>query len=220
MTTVLVSANSSWNIVHFRAGLLRELADSGYGVVVAAPPDQHSDRIREMGFDFHPLPMSRSGMNPVADAILLVRYRRLMREIRPHAFLGYTIKPNLYGSLAAAEIGASVINTITGLGTSFLQSHWLKALAMRLYKTAFRRSHRVFFQNRTIFDLFLRDGIVAPAQQRWSGVGIELIVSGELSLRRARFPVHRRWCAKRLESCEVPLVSGLPSGSGVEVDPN
>ena len=175
MTTVFVSANSSWNIVHFRVGLLREFANAGYRIVVAAPPDEHSDEIRELGFDFHPLPMSRSGMNPVADAMLLVRYRRLMREIRPHAFLGYTIKPNLYGSLAAAGIGAITINTITGLGTSFLRSSLLRVLAMRLYKAGLRRSHRVFFQNHDDLHLFLSEQIVTPEQAALvPGSGIDL----------------------------------------------
>lgn len=173
--TLLVSANGSWNIVHFRMSLLKALANSGFRIVVAAPCDGHSAAIREAGFEFHGLPMSRSGMNPFADALLLGRYWRLMRRVRPAVYLGYTIKPNLYGSIAAAGVGALTINTITGLGTSFLQRSWLRRLAGALYRLALRRSHRVIFQNRDDLGLFLDRKVVRAEQARLApGSGIDL----------------------------------------------
>ena len=40
-------------------------------------------------------------MNPFKDLKLLLFYRRLMKRYRPEAVLTYTIKPNIYGGLAA-----------------------------------------------------------------------------------------------------------------------
>jgi glycosyltransferase involved in cell wall biosynthesis len=142
---VLVSANSAWNIVNFRLGLLRALKGAGYDVAVAAPADGHEKDLDE--FRFLPIPMERSGMNPVADLQLLARYRTIMRDVMPAAYLGFTIKPNVYGSIAARMARVPTINNISGLGTMFLGRGWQSRLAHALYRVALRRSATVFFQN-------------------------------------------------------------------------
>ena len=172
---VLVSANSAWNLVHFRSALLAALAAEGYWIVAAAPDDGHSSALAERGFSFEPLAMSRSGMNPFADAWLFLRYLRLMRKVRPAVYLGYTIKPNIYGSIAARLAGAERINTVTGLGTSFIDRPRLTRLALSLYRAALRGSLRVFFQNRDDLNLFRRSGTVTEQQSRLvPGSGIDL----------------------------------------------
>ena len=172
---ILLSANSAWNVVNFRAGLIRGLKQAGYDVAVAAPADGHQDRLNLEEVRYFPLPMNRSGMNPFADFVLFARYARLMREVRPSVYLGFTIKPNIYGSLAARLLGIPVINNVSGLGTMFLGQSWRSRLAKALYRMAFDRSATVFFQNPEDEKTFLDAGTVRKDQsQLLPGSGIDL----------------------------------------------
>jgi glycosyltransferase involved in cell wall biosynthesis len=173
--TVVVSINASWNIVNFRKGLIDALRGRGDRVVALAPEDSFSDRLREWGVEFVPIAMNQQGVSPIEDLGLLARYRRRLGSIRPDVLLAYTIKPNIYGSLAAHSLGVPVINNISGLGTAFVRQGWLTALVTWLYRLALRRSRTVFFQNEEDRRLFLDKGIVRPAQARLlPGSGIDL----------------------------------------------
>jgi glycosyltransferase involved in cell wall biosynthesis len=90
-------------------------------------------------------------------------------------FLGYTAKPNVYGSLAAQALGIPVINNVSGLGTAFIRQGLLTRIVSGLYRLAFRRSARVFFQNPEDQDLFVSAGIVPPEKTALlPGSGIDL----------------------------------------------
>jgi glycosyltransferase involved in cell wall biosynthesis len=172
---VVISANSCWNIVNFRSALVTALVREGKRVVVIAPPDEHSPALAGLGAEFLPIDIASSSLSVRRDLKLLARYTAIMRSLRPSAFLGFTIKPNIYGSLAAQSVGARVINNITGLGTAFLSSGWLKTLASSMYRVALRRSHTVFFQNQADMALFLDRRLVRQDQARLlPGSGINL----------------------------------------------
>ena len=173
--TVLISINASWNIVNFRRGLVAALQEAGYRVAALAPADGHSGMLEAMGVDYHPIEMDRQGVSPARDLALLRRYHQALRRIRPDIYLGYTAKPNIYGSLAAQALGIKVINNVAGLGTAFIRQGLLTRIVSSLYRLAFRRSHVVFFQNQDDMAQFLRDGIVKPVQARLiPGSGVDL----------------------------------------------
>ncbi len=123
---------------------------------VAAPNLTESSPVRQqlqaLGYWVHNVPMSRTGTNPVVDVFTLWHLWRLMRRIRPSHVLSYTIKPVIYGSLAAWLAGVPRrFALITGLGYAFQgQANArgrLRALVQRLYCMALSRTHKVFFQN-------------------------------------------------------------------------
>lgn len=175
MTRLVISINTAWNIANFRGGLIRALISAGYEVIAIAPADAHVARIEEMGCRFIALPMDNKGTNPAADAALFLRYLRILARERPAAFLGYTIKPNVYGSLAAHALGIPVINNVSGLGTAFIRDTWLTRVVRTLYRLAFKRSRRVFFQNEDDRSLFIRHKLVALEQTALlPGSGIDL----------------------------------------------
>lgn len=174
--TVVLAANSSWNIVNYRGGLVRALRDAGIGVAVVAPHGPHADAIRRLGATFHALPMRPRGTSPVADLGVVLNYVRTLRAIRPAAFLGFTAKPNVYGSIAARLCGVPVINNISGLGTVFTKKNWLTRVVVGLYRIALRRSATVFFQNRDDLALFERMGLVRSGQAALlPGSGVDLV---------------------------------------------
>jgi glycosyltransferase involved in cell wall biosynthesis len=172
---VLIALNAAWNLVNFRGGLIRSLVSKGYEVVATAPLDEYAPRLQELGCRYVPLPMDNKGTHPGRDMQLLWRFFRLLRDERPDVFLGYTVKPNIYGSLAAHALGIPVINNIAGLGTAFMKDGWLARLVRFLYRLAFARSRRVFFQNDDDRRAFVDAGLVDPAQAgRVPGSGIDL----------------------------------------------
>lgn len=159
---LLMSANSAWNIVNFRMELIGALQRSGYEVAVAAPPSEEAQRLEQAGVRFLPIRMSPSGTSPFQDAALLARYLRLLRTLRPAAFLGFTAKPNVYGSLAARLCGVPAINNLTGLGTAFIHGTLLERLLSSLYRLALRRSEAVLFHNPDDRELFVSRALVPP----------------------------------------------------------
>ena len=173
--TVVISINASWNIVNFRGGLIAALRRQGMRVVALSPADAYSRRLADMGVEHVPIAIDSLGLSPLRDLMLLARYYRLLRRIRPDAFLGWTAKPNVYGSFAAHALGIPVINNISGLGTAFIAGGRLQRLVSLLYRIALRRSARVFFQNPEDRLLFLDNGLARPAQTRLlPGSGINL----------------------------------------------
>jgi glycosyltransferase involved in cell wall biosynthesis len=173
---ILFAVNSVWNLVNFRAGLIRALVQAGYEVVAVAPPDEHVSRLVALGCRYIEMPMDNRGTHPVRDALLLIRLIRVLRTERPGAMLGYTIKPNIYGSLACHVLGIPTINNISGLGAVFISRGWVTHLVQFLYRQALARSAHVFFQNSDDEAHFLSRGL-APAGRTGllPGSGVDLV---------------------------------------------
>lgn len=172
---VVLSINMTWNIVNFRSGLIRRLLAEGYRVVAVSPADAHVDRLVAMGVEHVDIAIDNKGVSPLRDLALLRDYRRILKELRPAAFLGWTIKPNVWGSLAAHSLDIPVVNNISGLGTAFIKVGLLTRIVQALYRTALGRSATVFFQNRYDRDLFVEQGMVRAGQTALlPGSGIDL----------------------------------------------
>jgi|tagenome__1003787_1003787.scaffolds.fasta_scaffold20730952_2 glycosyltransferase involved in cell wall biosynthesis len=173
---IAVAANSPWNLLIFRRGLLLRLREEGFDSVLILPDDPHADpSLDELGFDRAYVEISRSGLNPIADTRLLLSYSRILRRVSPAAFLGFTIKPNIYGCLAARWTDIPAIANISGLGTVFMKHTPLTWFVIHLYRFALKKAAIVFFQNPDDRDLFLTNRIVRTEQARLlPGSGIDL----------------------------------------------
>jgi glycosyltransferase involved in cell wall biosynthesis len=172
---VIICLNTAWNLVNFRAGLIRALVAAGYEVVAVAPNDKYAAGLKALGCRFVPLHMENGGTNPVQDALLTWRFVRLLARERPDVYLGYTVKPNVYGSLAAHMLRIPVINNIAGLGAVFIKDGWLVQVVRWLYRMALKRSAKVFFQNDDDRQLFVAGGLVrAGVTELLPGSGIDL----------------------------------------------
>jgi len=157
MKTVLVAASYSPSLVNFRGALISAMRARGHQVHACAPglPDDQATRawLEERGVVCHDAPLRRAGLNPLHDLRALLALVRLMRRIRPVVFLGYTIKPVIWGILAARWAGVPQrVALITGLGYAFIgETAGLRAivkrLAQMLYSLAMRSATLIFFQN-------------------------------------------------------------------------
>lgn len=155
--TFLLIASFPNSLVQFRGPLLRALVAKGLDVHVAAPGLFGAEGIRgelnELGVVLHEIRLKRTSTNPAADLATMAEIWRLMRKIRPDYVLGYTIKPVIYGSLAAwLACVPNRFSLITGLGYAFTGNATgkrgvLRKLIQRLYRFGLSKSHKVFFQN-------------------------------------------------------------------------
>jgi glycosyltransferase involved in cell wall biosynthesis len=173
--TIVFAANSAWNILNFRMNLVRALAAEGLNPVALVPPGEGEAELRQVGVPVHTIPMSADDTSPLSGFMLVVRYIQALRRIRPAAFLGFTPKPNIFGSMAASVLRIPVVNNVTGLGTAFIHGGVLGTLVPNLDRIALRRSHRVFFHNEEDESLFLEKGLAPPGKTAViAGSGVDL----------------------------------------------
>ncbi|MYM82951.1 glycosyltransferase [Duganella sp. FT50W] len=183
---VLVLASLAESLANFRGKLLLALTQSGAEVHAAAPAlsadATASAAMARIGVRCHDIPLARTGLNPWRDgATVLALYRRL-RQVRPTHFLAYTIKPVIYGIVAAWLAGVPQRTAlITGLGYAFnAEARGLRGLLQRLlrlmYRFALARATRVIFQNPDDRALFIQLDLVAPEKTvvvNGSGIPLE-----------------------------------------------
>lgn len=161
------------SLINFREPLLRGLRDAGCEVHAAAAAVHENEgivaRLDGIGVRAHSVPISRAGLNPVSDLRALFALVMLMRKTRPDFVLGYTIKPVVWGTLAAWLAGVPRrYAMITGLGYAFTgRATRMRARVQRvvriLYRIALSRTHGIFFQNHDDLALFRELGLI-PAR--------------------------------------------------------
>jgi len=157
---IVISINTSWNIINFRMGLLKALQAEGHEIIVVAPSDKYSRLFKEHNFQYYDININNKGSNPIEDIKLTIDYYKLFKEIKPDIILNYTIKPNIYGTIAASLLNIKTINNIAGLGTLFVDENIITKIAKYLYKYSQSKASYVFFQNRDDFKLFTDEKLV------------------------------------------------------------
>jgi glycosyltransferase involved in cell wall biosynthesis len=119
--------------------------------------------------------MDSRGANPVKDLALIFELYTIYKKVKPDIILHYTIKPNVYGTLAAALLGIPVVNNVCGLGTVFLKKNIISFVAKTLYRISFRFARKVFFQNPDDMALFIGENLVPETTvDLLPGSGIDL----------------------------------------------
>ena len=182
---IAVVLNTSWNIYNFRMSLVRALLSQGHEVHTIAPKDEFTHLLEEEGCIHHNIKMDSRGANPIKDSALIAELFFTYRTIRPDIVLHYTIKPNVYGTLAAAMLRIPVINNVCGLGTVFLKDNLVSAIAILFYRISFRFAHKVFFQNPEDLKLFVTKKMVRPGiADLVPGSGIDLKRFHQLPFKR------------------------------------
>ena len=169
---VLVLANNDVGLYKFRRQLLEAMVSKGYEVVVSVPEGDFSESIKATGCCLVPIEFNRRGKNPLGDLKLLNTYKRLCRKYNPDVVLTYTIKPNIYGGLAASKYHISCIANVTGLGTSIENDGLLKRISLLLYRIGLRHDDVVFFQNLENEQFFVSEKIVFGRHKLLPGSGV------------------------------------------------
>lgn len=154
-----------------RGPLLEALQARGLEVHVAAAGLSAAPTrtwLEERGIRCHEIPLSRAGLSPLGDLRTLVALYRLMRRVRPDIFLGYNVKPVIWGVLSAwlASVPRRVA-LITGLGYAFTgeargRRAMIRLIVRGLYQQALHRATLVIFQNPDDPADLVRAGVLRP----------------------------------------------------------
>lgn len=153
MKTIAIVTNTSWNILNFRTSLIEELKQE-FNVILIAPQDDSSVEIQKIAPTYFLKKLSRKGTNPITELQLINELKQLYKQHKVDLALHFTIKPNIYGSIAAGQIGIPSISVVTGLGYTFLSNGIAAKMAKFLYKYAFQRNSLTIFQNKDDEQLF------------------------------------------------------------------
>ena len=171
--------NTSQYLYKFRLELMESLLKEGYSVYAIAPVDRYSTKFQMHNIKFISIVVDRRGYNIFKDIKLVWSLTHIYRKISPLIVHHFTIKPVLYGSLVGrlAKI-PKIINSITGLGYTFINSSWSKWLICKLYYIS-QKSDKIqlIFQNPDDRDFFLDKNLIRNNQSNLilsSGVNLEI----------------------------------------------
>lgn len=173
---ITIVYNTTIYVLKFRTRLIETLQKAGYKVVVLSPTDEATGELTKLGIAHRHIPMSQYGINPLAEFRAMRAITAELRELKPVVSLHYTIKPNIFGTLAAKRAGVSVLNNVAGTGRAFTTGNvLLRRMITGLYKLAFRHSSKVFFQNSDDLKTFLDADILDISKAiRIPGSGVDL----------------------------------------------
>jgi glycosyltransferase involved in cell wall biosynthesis len=193
MARVLVIGGLAKSLVTFRGPLLLALQAAGHEVHTSSAPGDPATLawLAARGIPFHPVALQRASLSPREDVATVLDLRRMIRRVRPDAVIGYTIKPVVYGTLAAWSAGVPGRHAmITGLGFAFtagapsLTRTVAKQFARLLYRVSLRRTASIIFQNPDDLAEFrdlrlLPDGVPTTIV---NGSGVDVVAFAEAPL--------------------------------------
>jgi glycosyltransferase involved in cell wall biosynthesis len=172
---IAIVLNTSWNIYNFRKNFVQALLKQGHEVHTIAPADDYTRYLTEWGCIHHNIYMDSRGANIIKDMALIGELGAIYHRVKPDIILHFTIKPNVYGTLAATFLRIPVINNVCGLGTVFLKDGLVSMIAKLLYKISFRFPKKVFFQNAEDLKFFVEQKLVsADIVDTLPGSGIDI----------------------------------------------
>ncbi|HZM21318.1 MAG TPA: glycosyltransferase family 4 protein [Anaerolineales bacterium] len=179
MPKILLFANTDWYLYNFRLSLAKNLRDQGHEVILLSPPGNFQKLLQENGFQLISFPFSRQGINPFYEIWTLWQLIRVYRKVQPDIVHHFTIKPVIYGSLAAhfRHIGG-IINSITGLGHLFIDpgpiTRLLRIVAKWLYRISLRDT-QVIFENPEDRNIFIKNHLLkAERAHLIMGTGVDV----------------------------------------------
>lgn len=180
MARIVVAASFTRSLINFRGDMIKDWVKRGHEVCACAPDIGYEKQIEALGASFIPVRLVRTGLNPVHDVLYLLDLVCLFRRIRPDAVFSYTIKPVIYGSLAASLCSVpGIFSMITGAGYAFEdgRNSLLKKVLHGLYRTALSKNKAIIFQNPDNIALFKGLKLFGEEQQIYmvngSGVNVE-----------------------------------------------
>lgn len=172
---ILIVANSGWNIFNFRLHLIRKLLSLGAKVIVLVPKDNYSDQWKTYNglTTIYLKNLFNKSLNPIKELRLFFELCQHYQNLAPDLILHFTIKPNIFGGLAARWTKKNYLGIITGLGYSFIKGGLLTRVVTFLFITALAKAKTVVFQNNDDKQLFIEKGLKATTQLiRGSGVDL------------------------------------------------
>lgn len=176
---IALLTNNDDDVYCFRKELIEGLLSEGYEILISCPDGPKFELMKDIPYRYDNPKIDRRGTNIVADAKLLLHYRKMFKKEKPDVVLTYTAKPNVYASIAAKTLGIPYINNVTGIGSVVNMTGPKKAFILGLFKFAYKGAACVMFQNATNMKLALDGGMIKGDYKLIPGSGVDL----------ARYPI-------------------------------
>lgn len=174
MAKILFLVNHSITIYNFRLELVQALIKEGHQVIISSPYGNKIDDLIKEGCEFENIDISRHGMNPIKECVLIAKYIKLIKKVKPDVVLSYTIKPNIYGGMACSLTKTPYMVNVTGLGTAVENGGIMQKILCLLYKISLRKAHKIFLQNTYNAAFFAEKGLYKEKHQIIPGSGVNL----------------------------------------------
>ena len=187
MKFVLISPKNrtAWN---FRGDLIKDIISMGHEVIVTGPNDIDVDKIEALGARFVKIPMEKTGVNVLSDLKYIRALRKLFKKEKPDITFGYTIKPVIYGAIAAKQAKVKHrYSMIAGAGYVFVaktaKAKIIRILVKMLYRVGFSCAQKVVFMNPDDLNDFVSQKLLKREKcclVNGSGVNMERFERAEL----------------------------------------
>ncbi len=174
MKRILFLVNHDVVIYNFRLEIVERFINDGHEVHISSPYGERIDDLKALGAIYHEVKFDRHGLNPKDELRILQYYKKLVKDVKPDICLGFTIKPNIYGAIAARKLGIPFVANITGLGTAVENPGLSQKIMVALYKYAFKDIQRIFYQNEENRRFFVDHGIEKGKGMIIPGSGVNL----------------------------------------------
>jgi len=169
-----------FNLYNFRLPIMKELVKKGYKVYAISPKGEFSDKFIEENIEHIPYKINRKSLNPISEMNVILNIRKILSTLNIDILHTFTLKPNIYGSLASMFLPHRVICSITGLGSFYidenLKSKIIKNITIILYKIISYKVSYFIFQNSEDKEMFVKDKIIKEKKSiliRGSGINTE-----------------------------------------------
>lgn len=158
MTKILFCDNTLWGLVNFRGKVIRHFLQNGYAVTLIAPEKEDKQMRTSVpdGVKYIPIRMGRTASNPLNDIKYFFHLYWIMRQEKPDYVFNYTIKPNIYGSIAAKLCGCHSSAMMAGLGYVFESTSLQARIARTLYKIGLMFTDHLLLLNESNFETVVR----------------------------------------------------------------
>ena len=174
MKKILVLSNHPDWTYNLRAEVLQGLLQRGHRVIVVVGYGKRVEDLKQLGCEHIDVPYDRHGRNFLKEIRLYNTYKRIIREIHPDVVLSYTVKPNLYGAYLSHRNKIPCIANITGLGTAVEYPGLMQKVLILAYKLCFNDIYKVFFQNTSNRDFFIKHKLVKNNYELLPGSGVNV----------------------------------------------
>jgi glycosyltransferase involved in cell wall biosynthesis len=174
--TVFIVGGTSWYLWNFRRNVVAALVAREMDVIIAAPADEYSARLAELpGVRWIDWQVALNGASPAQELMSLLRYFKIVRQVRPDFVINHGIKANVYGGLTCRLLSIPYANSVTGLGMMLTKSGMGPRALGRLYAFACNRARILFVQNYDDLDELRGAGLSEHvAVLRTIGSGVDL----------------------------------------------
>lgn len=196
MAKIVVISHYTKSLINFRGEMIKDLVKLGHEVITLGPDEGFESQIEDLGADYINYPLKRTGLNPLQETLSIFFLKKILRRLKPDIVLSYSVKPVIYGSLAASLVRIpKIYSMITGLGYVFAGTNFkqriLSLLVQILYRLALKNNRVVFFQNPDDLSLFEQKNLLAKDTKRilinGTGVDVEKFNYSEQKLKHISF---------------------------------